>query len=38
MTDRETQLSPGVAIAALLSLAATCAVTGAGFLFLIFRG
>ena len=38
MTDRETQLSPGVAIAALLSLATTFALIGAGFLFLLFRG
>ena len=36
MTDRETRLSPGAAIAALLALAAACAVTG--FLFLILRG
>ncbi len=38
MTDPNIQMSPSITKAAFLSLAATCFVIGAGFLFLIFRG
>ena len=38
MSDRKTQLAPGVAITLLFSLATTLAMIGGGFVYLALRG